>query len=135
MNKTVLGVIVAVAVVGGGIYIYSNKQQYSTTGQEQASITTNNQDTQQGTSTPTVASQTFSASDVAKHNSETSCYTIIRGNVYDVTAFIPKHPGGADPILTGCGTDSTDAFVTKHGGKAKMETTLETMKIGILATQ
>ncbi|MFA5870449.1 MAG: cytochrome b5-like heme/steroid binding domain-containing protein [Candidatus Paceibacterota bacterium] len=135
MNKTVLGVIVVVAVIGGGIYIFSNKRQYSTPAPEQVSVINNNQKAQQGTSTTLAVSQTFSAADVAKHNLETSCYTIIRGNVYDVTAFIPKHPGGTDPILTGCGTDGTEAFVDKHGGNEKMETILETMKIGVLATQ
>jgi len=132
MNKITLGIIVAIIVVGGGIYIFANKQQYSAPTQEQILTTSNNQEIQQGAGSTTTL-QTFSTADVSKHNSETSCYTIIRGNVYDVTTFIPKHPGGDKPILTGCGTDSTDTFVRKHGGKQEMEQALEAMKIGTLA--
>ncbi len=34
-----------------------------------------------------------------KHNVETDCWISVRGKVYDVTEWIPKHPGGTDPIL------------------------------------
>ncbi|RME52388.1 hypothetical protein D6783_04665 [Candidatus Woesearchaeota archaeon] len=43
---------------------------------------------------------------------------IIDGSVYDVTGFISEHPGGAGEIVTRCGEDASDAFVTK-GGKGK----------------
>ena len=34
-----------------------------------------------------------------KHNTEADCWMSVRGKVYDVTSWIPKHPGGADPIV------------------------------------
>jgi cytochrome b involved in lipid metabolism len=34
---------------------------------------------------------------------------VIEGKVYDVTSFIPTHPGG-DEILKGCGKDATSMF-------------------------
>lgn len=34
-----------------------------------------------------------------KHNVETDCWVSVRGKVYDVTSWVPKHPGGIDPIV------------------------------------
>lgn len=126
MKKIIFGGIIAIILIGGIWYFSSTKPTNPTTGNNQ-------QKAAQNLATTTTAIKTFTIADVATHNSETSCYTIIRGNVYDVTAFIPKHPGGTQPILTGCGTDSTDRFVAKHGGNPRMETTLETLKIGTLS--
>jgi cytochrome b involved in lipid metabolism len=56
-----------------------------------------------------------SAGEVAGHNSEGSCWLIIHGNIYDVTKFIPFHPGGS-AILEGCGKDATGLFETRPMG-------------------
>jgi len=37
---------------------------------------------------------TYTAAEVATHASATDCWVIVRGGVYDVTSFVPKHPGG-----------------------------------------
>jgi len=47
--------------------------------------------------------------EVAKHNSEDDCWTIVGTNVYDITSYIPRHPGGEE-ILRACGTDGTSLF-------------------------
>lgn len=70
---------------------------------------------------------------VATHASVASCWTVVRGSVYDLTAWIAKHPGGQAAILGICGKDGTDKFVGKHGGSAPQEDTLLTFKIGVLA--
>jgi len=135
MNKTIFGIIIAVIIGGGALYYFSSAEPtYAPPANTNASSTTDVKGKIASSSVKTDL-KSFTAAEVATHNSETSCYTIIRGNVYDVTAFIPKHPGGTKPILTGCGTDNTDTFVKKHGGQEKMEQTLETMKIGTLVTQ
>jgi L-lactate dehydrogenase (cytochrome) len=46
-------------------------------------------------------------SEVQKHNSVESCWVVILGNVYDVTSFIDRHPGGRNAILKAAGTDAT----------------------------
>ncbi|MFA6256899.1 MAG: cytochrome b5-like heme/steroid binding domain-containing protein [Candidatus Paceibacterota bacterium] len=74
----------------------------------------------------------FSSSDVALHADSTSCWTIVRGNVYDLTGWIVKHPGGEQAILGLCGKDGTTAFENQHGGMEKQEQILATFKIGIL---
>jgi 4-hydroxysphinganine ceramide fatty acyl 2-hydroxylase len=48
---------------------------------------------------------TFTAAEVAKHNSESSCYVVVGQNVYDVTDFIDSHPGGPELILEYAGKD------------------------------
>lgn len=40
---------------------------------------------------------------------------IINGKVYNVTKWIPKHPGG-NVILQGIGKDATSLFNNKGGG-------------------
>lgn len=47
--------------------------------------------------------------EVARHATPADCWVAIDGGVYDVTAFLPGHPGG--PVLqTRCGTDSSALF-------------------------
>lgn len=59
----------------------------------------------------------YTLSDVAKHNSASDCWTIISGQVYDITAYIEsgQHPGGNN-VADSCGIDSTLLFdkIKKH---------------------
>ena len=52
---------------------------------------------------------------VATHNSISDCWLIIENKVYDVTAYIPFHPGGTNTIRNNCGKESTQAFATRGG--------------------
>jgi len=42
---------------------------------------------------------------VAVHSSRTSCWSAVNGSVYDLTSWIPNHPGGEEAILWMCGID------------------------------
>lgn len=53
--------------------------------------------------------RTYSATEIAEHNTEESLWLIIRGKVYDLTEYIPLHPGG-EAILRNAGLDSTEGF-------------------------
>ena len=79
--------------------------------------------------------QTFTFTEVQQHNSETSCYTVIEGVVYDLTPFINLHPGGRDAQLSLCGIDGTEAFLGKHGGSPKPEEMLQSLRIGVLVSE
>ncbi len=90
----------------------------------------------QTTSTNTQASGTASGitmTEVAKHNSATSCWTAVSGSVYDVTSFVSKHPGGQSAIKSMCGVDGTAAFSGQHSGQGKPESVLAQYKIGVVA--
>lgn len=47
----------------------------------------------------------YTVEDVQSHQSPPSCWVIRGGKVYDVSAFIPDHPGGDDIILKYAGQD------------------------------
>lgn len=91
--------------------------------------------TAQEASTPeqTETLPTYTLADVATHNDESSCRTIVNNNVYDLTSFINQHPGWAKWILRMCGTDGTTWFMATHGGKTKPEETLAWLQIGTLS--
>ncbi|HWO07400.1 MAG TPA: cytochrome b5-like heme/steroid binding domain-containing protein [Candidatus Paceibacterota bacterium] len=75
----------------------------------------------------------ISAAEVAAHNGGTSCWSIINGSVYDLTSWIPQHPGGEQAILQLCGTDGSEKFNGVHGGMATQAQVLAGFKIGELA--
>lgn len=54
----------------------------------------------------------FTEAQVAGHNSKDDCWTIIDGNVYDLTSYVDEHPG-SDEILRACGVDGTTLFNTR----------------------
>ncbi|KAH9937553.1 FMN-dependent dehydrogenase-domain-containing protein [Fomitopsis serialis] len=56
----------------------------------------------------------LSLEEVAQHNSIRSCWVIIKNRVYDVTEFLPEHPGGAKIILKYAGRDATTAYEPIH---------------------
>ena len=56
--------------------------------------------------------------EIAAHNTRADCWFSMRGRIYDVTKFIPHHPGG-DAILEACGKDATALFETRPMGSGK----------------
>ncbi|CDO72371.1 hypothetical protein BN946_scf184977.g70 [Trametes cinnabarina] len=58
--------------------------------------------------------RTLTLDEVSKHNSQSSCWVIIKDKVYDVTEFLPDHPGGAKIILKYAGKDATSAYEPIH---------------------
>lgn len=59
-------------------------------------------------------SKTFTFDEVQQHKSKESCWVILYGNVYDVTSFLPDHPGGSKIILQLAGTDATEEYDPIH---------------------
>ncbi|KAL5447732.1 hypothetical protein PMIN06_007388 [Paraphaeosphaeria minitans] len=52
--------------------------------------------------------------EVARHDNRKSCWIVLDSKVYDVTNFLPNHPGGAAIILKNAGTDATEEFKKYH---------------------
>jgi len=76
--------------------------------------------------------QTYSASDVVTHNTAADCWAIINGGVYDLTTWIPRHPGGERAIEGLCGKDGSAAFNEQHGDGAAQQAILADLKIGVV---
>jgi L-lactate dehydrogenase (cytochrome) len=53
----------------------------------------------------------LSEDEVSRHNTRSSCWVIIRGEVYDMTDFLDQHPAGPEIILKYAGRDATEEFV------------------------
>ncbi|PHH68800.1 hypothetical protein CDD82_264 [Ophiocordyceps australis] len=51
---------------------------------------------------------------VAKHDTKDSCWVIVHGKAYDVTDFLPQHPGGPAVILKYAGKDATREYEPIH---------------------
>ncbi|KAK5172579.1 uncharacterized protein LTR77_002699 [Saxophila tyrrhenica] len=58
--------------------------------------------------------QVIKAVKVQQHRSSESCWVILYGNVYDVTSFLPDHPGGSKIILQLAGSDATEEYDPVH---------------------
>ncbi|KAG6511813.1 nitrate reductase [NADH]-like [Zingiber officinale] len=84
------------------------------------------------TSTPfmNTATKQYTMSEVRKHASRDSAWIVVHGHVYDCTAFVKEHPGGADSILINAGADCTEEFDAIHSDKAKA--LLDVYRIGEL---
>ena len=80
---------------------------------------------------------TYTLAQVAEKNMKTSCWTVIEGGVYDITSYIPNHPGGESEIMQICGKDGTALFTGKeaNGGPHSngARNFLSGLKIGNLA--
>lgn len=74
----------------------------------------------------------YSLVEVATHNSESNCWTVVKGKVYDLTAMISTHPSGKSDILKICGIDGTNLFQREHGNKVKVIRQLNSGLIGNL---
>ncbi len=75
--------------------------------------------------------------EVRQHSGENDAWIVIDGKVYDVTKYLPSHPGGPQWILDWAGKDASEAFASKGGmGIEHTEAAKEEMKqylIGELA--
>ncbi|KAK9319804.1 cytochrome b5-like heme/steroid binding domain-containing protein [Lipomyces orientalis] len=57
-----------------------------------------------------MALKEYNLEEVARHSSKDDLFLIIRGQVYDVTDFLDKHPGGPDVLLDIQGPEATQLF-------------------------
>ena len=76
---------------------------------------------------------TYTLADVAKNNTRTSCWTIYKDEVYNITSYISRHPGGVSAISKLCGVDGTTTFNNMHGASSSQANILAGYKIGSLS--
>jgi cytochrome b involved in lipid metabolism len=84
------------------------------------------------TPTPTTTKASYTMDDVKKRSTSSACWSVIDGNVYDLTKWIPAHRGGPQAILFLCGKDGTSAFKAQHEGASTPMSALANYFIGPL---
>ncbi|GBF61703.1 nitrate reductase [Trichophyton mentagrophytes] len=66
--------------------------------------------------------QQFTRQEIEKHHTETDCWIVINGNVYDATKVLSWHPGGKGAIMAHAGIvhwDTTEEFNSIHDNYAQ----------------
>lgn len=124
----VIVAILLVVVIFAGVWTIVSKQQTQNISQDK-----------QG------QSKTYTMDEVAQHNSKSDCWTVISDDVYNLTGYVNRHPGG-DEILRACGKDGTELFDsrtttdgqpvgsgTRHSQAAEEQ--LVQLKIGTLSNE
>jgi hypothetical protein len=74
----------------------------------------------------------ISFAEVAQHATADDCWSVVNGNVYDLTQWINEHPGGSGPVESMCGIDASTPFNNQHNGQGEPETALANFQIGIV---
>lgn len=115
--KIILAVIISVVFIGVSIFIISNNSKNIPVPVTQI---------------PSDGKTSFTISDVAKHATVKSCWSIVNSEVYDLTPWISKHPGGSEAILFMCGKDASEAFNNQHSGQERPANELAGFIIGDL---
>lgn len=145
MNKKTTSIIIGAAlVIIVGVTVYSTKKpayvsipvdtstEQSTSNAEIGTSVPDQSSVSGSTETsPTPAQSGIALSEVAKHNSKASCWSAINGSVYDLTSWIPNHPGGEQAILSLCGKDGSAGYNRKHGKEARPARILGGFKVGV----
>jgi cytochrome b involved in lipid metabolism len=57
--------------------------------------------------------KSYSSEEVAKHDSPKDCWVVIKDKVYDLTAYLPKHPAPDIAITKYCGKNADKGWETK----------------------
>lgn len=70
--------------------------------------------------------------ELARHNTAKDSWVAIHGHVYDLTSFLPEHPGGFDSIASLSGMDGTEVFSALHS--RRILDRLESQIVGRLDT-
>lgn len=126
----IIGIIVILVAVGIVLAQRSPKKEEVVL--ETPSVVTPPSKTETPQATTPTEPDGYTLATVASHNTPSDCWTAVNGSVYDVTAWISKHPGGKQAIIGTCGKDSSAYFNGQHGGQPQPVSVLATFKIGAL---
>lgn len=105
----ITGFILLVCVIFA-MYFYIHSKHSKNVASTAKSVNSNDDTTRiNGTS------KSVTMEELQLHNDgSTDCWLSIRNKVYDVTEWIPIHPGGSATIAPHCGTDATKSFIQQH---------------------
>lgn len=119
----ILGIIIAIGVAL--LYPVSGESSQNVVPQRTANIAPPSETVQPtmtvenitvaSTSAPLQSSREFTMQDLAQHNTPQDCYVAYQGSVYDITSYLPEHPGGIRKAAQMCG-ENIDTFSDQHSG-------------------
>lgn len=78
------------------------------------------------------APKSYTLAQVKTHAKATDCWSAINGNVYNLTKWVKRHPGGSSVIVGLCGRDGSAAFKARHGKQGEPNKVLATYQVGKL---
>ncbi len=134
MKKYVLGIFLASIIAIAGIAIVvKNGNNTAKNSSNQINTTDSKTTNTNSIDTMNSASGIFTSSQIASHNKPSDCWIIVSNNVYNVSNYIDRHPGGAGQITPLCGKDATSAFEGQHGNpnsNSRQAMELANLKIG-----
>ena len=81
-----------------------------------------------------IMTKIYTLEEVAKHNSVDDCWVVIDGKIYDVTSFLPEHPGGKKVVVGQSGKDASQKFHALHD-KGVLEKYGQDLYIGDVASK
>ncbi|HEY3408046.1 MAG TPA: cytochrome b5 domain-containing protein, partial [Propionicimonas sp.] len=77
------------------------------TSPQSSTVVAGSQTGTQSVAVQTLAVKKYKMSTVKKHHTKTNCWSVVGKNVYKLTSFIKKHPGGQKRIIAMCGKNAT----------------------------
>jgi cytochrome b involved in lipid metabolism len=104
----IFGVIVTAILVAGLVFYQDTKSSQTSSSQTSSNVqNTINKIKASGKSV------VLNMSEISNHSSQSDCWLLISGKVYDITSYFGSHPGGNGTMAATCGSDATYAYMTK----------------------
>lgn len=130
--KKVLLVLLVIGVLGAGGFVLFRSSDNGTSTRSTSQTLASESTKMSMTNSESTTSSAYTAANVAEHDTTSDCWTIINGSVYNITTYVPQHPGGVSEIARACGVDATNLFNSnpEHNGDAVAQ--LARLKIGTL---
>ncbi|MFZ5391580.1 MAG: cytochrome b5 domain-containing protein [Patescibacteria group bacterium] len=124
MKKIVTIALIIFVLIVGGIFASGfifNSENNNSNSQNNTIAPPANQENKISTNDNNSSNQavSYDLAEVAKHNTNTDCWMIIDGKVYDFTDYLNQHPDGPQSMIKYCGKDGTEAYVTKDKKRAQ----------------
>lgn len=60
------------------------------------------------------AARAITMEELSQHNTRFDCWTAYNKKVYNITPYLPYHPGGEEILMQAAGKDCTELFVKYH---------------------
>ncbi len=127
MTKKIIGILaLLILIIGAGLIAFTEKNQSNNYSNYSSDLKDIN------TSTTTTKNISITMQEVSTHKDAFSCWSVINGSVYELTAWIGSHPGGQETILSICGKDGSSMFDGQHGESRRVLSILGKFKIGTI---